>query len=931
MDAQAAEPAIDEALRRRFEAAWLAGEPLAIDDCLPPRDAAAYLLTLEELVQIELEFAWKAWSARRQSDAQLTSAAPAASPQPIEHYLQRFAALAQPSALTRLIEQEFHVRERFGDRPKREEYRRRFGAILPLAGRFGEQEETWQAAPAEVTRLGKSSPAASSTDASPAARRFGNYDLLDEIGRGGMGVVYRARQLSAERIVALKVIRAESLTGLRPEQRTAAVERFHQEALAAARLDHEHIVAIYEVGEVAGEPFFSMRHVAGSSLAELLWSGPLEERRAAAYLEAVARAVAAAHEAGILHRDLKPQNILIERRSDRPMVADFGLAKLLEQPSELTRAGDVMGTPSYMPPEQASDSSRVTVQSDVYSLGATLYHALTGRPPFQAATAVETLRQVCDVEPVPPSRLNRAIGRDLETICLTCLHKEPARRYRSAAALADDLQRYREGFPILARPSGRLERAARWCRRNPLLAAALGLAAAFLTAAITATTVGYATTAAALSGKTRALSESERSYEHSREVVNQFFTRVSEEVLLDQPGTQPLRNDLLKLALAHYQRFLAERGAEAKLLEEIARTHYRVGVIQQALEPSAAAGQASLEEALRMQRELLRAAPNRESLIESLGDTLNALGQARQRSGGPGDGLAEFREARQFRQRLFDVHAERIDLRRKLANTIMNIGVIHKQLGDFPSAQEAQDQAQALRRAGVADRKLESATPDERLLWRDLALGHNNLASLAAARQRTDAAESELAAAIELLEPLAAAAANDLRVRERLAASYHMLARLRHEQLDYPKAAVRYDQALAAWTDLHRNNPRVVEFQERLALLQVDYGTLHLRRRNPAAAQKAFQAARDLLVPLVPAPGHPEHAERQRNYAVALRELARAQIGLKQPAAAIEPLLALSQQYLERLVEQAQDAASKQRLSGDLEQTKQVLGSLGEH
>lgn len=920
----AGQAAIDEALRRRFEAAWIAGEPLAIDECLPTRDSPAYLPTLEELVQIDLEFAWKAWSARGQGETWIQDRTPAATPPRIEQYVERFAELNQPEIVARLIEQEFLVRERFGDRPTRDEYRRRFGVQSPLGC-----DETAAAALAEqVTRVPRPSAAYGTTPPATVLRRLGNYELLDEIGRGGMGVVYRARQLSADRIVALKVVRADSLTGLSPAQRASAVERFHHEALATARLDHEHIVAIYEVGEVEGEPFFSMRYVAGASLAELLRSGPLEERRAAAYLEKVARGLAAAHDAGILHRDLKPQNILVEERTDRPLVADFGLAKLLEQPSELTRAGDVMGTPSYMSPEQASDSSRVTAQSDVYSLGATLYHMLAGRPPFQAATAVETLRQVQDAEPVPPSQLNRAVGRDLETICLTCLHKEPARRYRSAAALADDLQRFREGLPILARPTGWPERLVRWCRRNPLLSGALGLAAAFLIAALVATGVGYTTTASALAGKTRALNDSELSYRQSRNVVNQFFTLVSEDVLLDQPGAQPLRNELLKLALGHYQQFLAKRKADTSLLEEIARTHYRVALIQQALEPEASAGRKSLEEALQIQQELFSRARTNEPLQEALGDTLNALGQVHERCGESERAATRFDESRRLRQQLVDAHPGGIALRRKLANTIMNAGLIHKQQGRTAEFQRSLDEAQAIRRMALEGQEIAAADAPTRLLWRDLAIGHYNVANLAVTMKRPDVADQELKPALDILEKLKGLSPNDLRLRERLAASYHLAARRRFEHRDYAGAAQRYEKAIAELTELHRGSPQVVEFQERLALVQLDFGTFHMRRRNSPAAQTAFQAACDLLQPIVPAPDSAVHADRRRNYAVALRELARVQLELKQPADVAAQHLALSQQYLVRLIEQTTPAALRKQLEDDLDQTRQVLQDL---
>jgi serine/threonine protein kinase/tetratricopeptide (TPR) repeat protein len=926
MEAPAAQQAaVDEDLRRRFEAASMAGEPLVIDDCLPPPGSAAYRATLEELVHIELEFAWKAWAAVRQSESRTDSPPPARPPQ-IEQYLQRFPVLNQSEILARLVEQEFLVRERSGERPTRAEYRRRFGSRSPL-GEEGETERAHLArqrtfAPFTAAERDSAAPA----DGTPA-KRFGNYELLGEIGRGGMGVVYRARQLSAGRIVALKVIRFDSLAGPRPAERASAVERFHHEAQATARLQHEHIVTIYDVGEVAGEPFFSMRYVEGISLAEMLRSGPMESRRAAAYLESVARAVAAAHEAGILHRDLKPQNILLETRTDRALVADFGLAKLLEQPGDLTRAGDVMGTPSYMSPEQARDSSRVTVHSDVYSLGATLYHALTGRPPFQSATAVETLRQVQDDEPVPPSRLNRAVDRDLETICLTCLHKEQKRRYQSAAGLADDLRRYREGFPIQARPSGPVERTARWCRRNPLLTGALGLATAFGFAALLAASVGYATTATALVGKSRALEESERSYLQSREVVNQFFTTVSEDVLLDQPGAEPLRNELLKLALVHYQRFLAQRGSEPALLDEIARTHYRAALIKLAIGSEAAAGMDSLRQALRIQRQLAQENEPSQSLDEALSDTLNALGQAEHRTGDGSTALKLFDESRRLRQQLVQGQGDRLEYRRKLANTIMNIGLVQKQLGQIDDSLASLEQAQAGRQAALQGRTLETASAEELLLWRDLAMGHYNRANLAVSLKRTSTAEEELPPAIDVLERIARRTPNDLRIRERLAASYHLAARL-WQPRENAEAARRYEQAIAALDDLHRQSPQVVEFQERLALVQMDYGTLQTRLRDPQAALAAFTSARDLLAEIVPAVDSADHSQRRRNYAVALRELARVQLQLQLPADA-RTQLELSRQYLEPLIKQATDEASRKSLEADLEETRRVLRQLG--
>jgi tetratricopeptide (TPR) repeat protein/predicted Ser/Thr protein kinase len=396
----------------------------------------------------------------------------------------------------------------------------------------------------------------------PVARRFGDYQLLEEIARGGMGVVYKARQVSLNRTVAVKMILAGQLAG------PAEVQRFRGEAEAAANLNHPNIVAIHEIGQQGGQHFFSMDYVEGQNLAQFVGQKPLPPREAAKYLKTIAEAIQYAHERGILHRDLKPSNILIDQ-SGQPRITDFGLAKRMQEDSDLTSSGQVLGSPNFMPPEQALGKRQAaTLASDIYSLGAILYFLLTRRPPFAADSLTETLHQVLHTEPVSPRLLNAVVPRDLETICLKCLSKEPERRYASAHGLAEDLGRFLKGEPVQARPVGTAGKAWRWCRRNPKLASLAGGSLALLLALA----IGAPIAAFRINQERHTAEAARRNEARLRQEAELEQKKAQQEAFKSQQVAQFLEDMLQGVGPS------VARGRDAALLREIlVRTTERVG------------------------------------------------------------------------------------------------------------------------------------------------------------------------------------------------------------------------------------------------------------------------------------------------------------------------------------------------------------------
>jgi serine/threonine-protein kinase len=803
---------------------------------------------------------------------------------------------AQPDCVVELVYNEVLLREEQGETPLPNEYLERFPEAATQLQRLFEVRDAL--ASRQLFRVSEQStpgPAKTPRFASAGPTELPvvpGYEILDELGRGGMGVVYRARQVALNRIVALKML-------LPGQADTDTLARFQREAEAVAHLQHPHIVQIHEIGTSNGHPYVCFEFVPGGSLAALLAGKPQPPRDAAQLVETLARAMHFAHEHGIIHRDLKPANILLAvvscqpaadaaegkraaslttvnwQRTTTPKVTDFGLAKKIEDGSGVTQTGVIIGTPSYMAPEQATGRTHdVGPTADLYALGAILYECLTGRPPFQGPTILDTLMQVRSTEPVSPRRLQPGVPRDLETICLKCLHKDPARRYASAADLADELQRFLQGRPIEARPVSRLERAWRWCRRNPVVATLtvlllltidIGIAGLLVLWLRAEESAAYALKKADEAEKSetravknaeeakrektaavRARDEKEMSLQDARDAVTRCFALATEHEFFQLDGMDPARRLLLTTALEYHKGFLKQHGNDPTQRKDwLAQDYFRVAECHFFLDKAEEARRAH-RDAEKHLLEVVASRPKDALMRYWLVLVYQRLGILLKERDAKA-AFAAFKEAKDRCQALTREDAANPQYRDHLVQTYYHLGHLHYEAKQPKEALDCIDTAQKLCEQLVTDH------PDNLQYRRREAQCLSRLALILRDSVGPKKALPVFEKARELTTKLMAARPRVTEYKKDLAVLDHDLGdlfmRLPKRELDTARGW--YEKALAGWRSLASANPTVTEFRVGQAGTLLNLGTVHVYDGSTDQAKRCFQEARDLLEKVV--------------------------------------------------------------------------------
>lgn len=687
----------------------------------------------------------------------------------------------------------------------------------------------------------------------PAMPEISGYEVLEEVARGGMGVIYKAIQRTPNRVVAIKMMKSGQFAD-REE-----VYRFRKEAEAAAKLEHPRIVPIYEVGDSSGSHYYTMRFIPGCSLDDRLKDGPLSPRAAATLVKKIAEAVQFAHENSIVHRDLKPGNILIDEQNE-PKVTDFGLARDTAIRNHLTNTGEILGTPSYMSPEQATGKAEAAGPLvDIYSLGAILYAALTGRPPFQAASAVETLRQVTESEPVSARTLNAEVDRDLETICLKCLDKAPQRRYASAQELADELTRFLENKPILARPAGHLARAARWCKRNPLGAAvaSLLLLISVISPIVAFNQLRLADSArkangalnqsleAEIAATSRAKDNAERAatnLEYADEVVRGFVLEIGNGagVLSRQPDTMRLRKKLLTMGRDYYNK-LIEENPDSQLDQRLANANFELAAILSKLSGETEQAISAYKRALSLYNELAQESPSEKALAIWIGNIHCHLGGLYHATGETELASEAFTTGLNAFKRLASEHPRDLVLRHNVATTLIGQAQLCADTGNQGEAISLLMQCRDICEQLVAFRP------------KDLPLNTLHatcLSRLAATLDGTEQPAACLAAtqaALEKSEGLLKQHPRDFAIQSIYSTDLHNLGVYYQRQGELRKAIDLMNKSLELNQDDAEQNPGVLSHEIALATNVRNLGDLHRRTENFAQALQFYTRAGNLL------------------------------------------------------------------------------------
>jgi tetratricopeptide (TPR) repeat protein len=799
-----------EMLLEHFERDWEQGKAPALEDVLrqvEPSEDRGWLL--QELVKIDLEYRWRA---RRAHQVELLATAtpedvrPAEGPR-LEEYLARYPELG--SALLDLLGEEYRARRLGGDRPSAADYRGRFPELSTALADLLPHID------AEIAAEGGAIGMAPD-----------DFEVLGELGRGATGVVFKARQRSLGRLVALKMLHTQGPTGRRE------LGRFQTEARLAANLVHPNIVHIHEIGTAAGRPYLCLEYVGGGTLSDRLAAASLPPADAAGLLETLARAVHHAHLRGVVHRDLKPANVLLTD-DGTPKITDFGLAKEVDRESGHTQTGAVLGTPCYMAPEQAAGHGReVGPAADVHALGAILYEALTGRPPFKGTTVLETLEQVKNDEPIPPRRFRPGLPRDLETICLKCLEKAPAGRYTSALDLAEDLRRFRAGEPIQARRVGLGTRLVKWARRRPAVAA---LAALCVTAGLALLIGGWWYNLRLQGALTRAERNRERAetnLDKAFAAVDRMLTQVADERLRNVPEMEEVRKQLLTDAVSICEGLLGqEEDAGPRARSEVGRARWRLGKINNLLGQRGDALE-HYRQARFLQAQLVAAFPAEATYRADLGRTCLDQGALLSTLGRKAEAETAIRQAIGLWEEMTPTPSSQSEL----ATCYLTLGGVVQSIGRITEAEGLLARAVELREQLAKDH------PEDRSETYNLALVQFHLGNLHMELGRRAKAREAYRTAVSLFERLDRLAPGRADYQDGLAgASTNLAQSMEPDQIVESERRLR--QSVEVREHLVRDHPRTIDYQQTLGVALHSLGLVLWNAHREAEAVGMFERA----------------------------------------------------------------------------------------